>query len=267
LSTICFCRDLNVLSEEDWLEVKQAIEILHIFNEVTIEISSEKTVSVSKIPVFVHTMHRHISSEKFPDQDLKPACSSMIVVLRKELTERFDGYEDMEIIAQATLLDPRFKKFGFYSTDKYKKTLEHLRNRLKFSVSQPVNPVVFAPQSQHTVHSVSSSSNPSSLWAEFDLGVQENIRQQDPRAAVVLEIDRYIKEPLIPRTEDPLKWWKSRQAVYPTLYNFVKKRLCIPATSVPSERIFSRAGQVLTEKRNRLKGAKVSKILFLSSNI
>ncbi|KAH0814975.1 hypothetical protein GEV33_007817 [Tenebrio molitor] len=198
-------RDLNVLSEEDWLEVKQAIEILHIFNEVTIEISSEKTVSVSKIPVFVHTMHRHISSEKFPDQDLKPACSSMIVVLRKELTERFDGYEDMEIIAQATLLDPRFKKFGFYSTDKYKKTLEHLRNRLKFSVSQPVNPVVFAPQSQHTVHSVSSSSNPSSLWAEFDLGVQENIRQQDPRAAVVLEIDRYIKEPLIPRTEDPLK--------------------------------------------------------------
>ncbi|EFN86513.1 hypothetical protein EAI_02075, partial [Harpegnathos saltator] len=35
------------------------------------------------------------------------------------------------------------------------------------------------------------------------------------------------------------------------------------ATSVPSERLFSKAGLILTQQRNRLKGRLLSQLLFL----
>jgi len=40
--------------------------------------------------------------------------------------------------------------------------------------------------------------------------------------------------------------------VYPPLFQLMKKQLCILATSVPCEQIFSKAGQTITEKRSRL---------------
>ena len=42
--------------------------------------------------------------------------------------------------------------------------------------------------------------------------------------------------------------------------------LAIPATSVPSERLFSSAGNVFTKKRNRLNQNNLHNILFLREN-
>jgi predicted nucleic acid-binding Zn ribbon protein len=47
----------------------------------------------------------------------------------------------------------------------------------------------------------------------------------------------------------------------------VKKRLCVVATSIPCERIFSKAGQILSEKRSRMKSSKLLMILFLNANL
>jgi len=41
----------------------------------------------------------------------------------------------------------------------------------------------------------------------------------------------------------------------------------VPATSVPSERVFSKAGQVLTQRRSRLTTSKVEKIIFIQANL
>lgn len=44
------------------------------------------------------------------------------------------------------------------------------------------------------------------------------------------------------------------------------KYLCVPATSVPSERIFSKAGQIVSDKRSRIKPKNVDMLLFISQN-
>ena len=42
--------------------------------------------------------------------------------------------------------------------------------------------------------------------------------------------------------------------------------LCIPATSVPSEQLFSHAGDTITKKRNRLKADNVELLVFVGDN-
>lgn len=65
---------------------------------------------------------------------------------------------------------------------------------------------------------------------------------------------------------DLLAFWKSVSAQYPWLSSLARKVLCIPATSTPSERVFSVAGQVLRAKRSRLHPLTVDKVIFVHDN-
>ena len=49
-----------------------------------------------------------------------------------------------------------------------------------------------------------------------------------------------------------LPWWKQKQGMYPTLAALAKKYLAIEATSVASERLFSKARRITTGDRNGL---------------
>ena len=43
--------------------------------------------------------------------------------------------------------------------------------------------------------------------------------------------------------------------------------LCIPATSVPSERLFSKAGEMVSHRRSCVKPDTIKKVLFFNKNI
>ena len=48
---------------------------------------------------------------------------------------------------------------------------------------------------------------------------------------------------------NPLSWWEREQPTFPILVQLAVEFLCIPATSAPSERVWSQAARVLTTKR------------------
>ena len=73
---------------------------------------------------------------------------------------------------------------------------------------------------------------------------------------------RYKAEETLDLDDNPLKWWKDRDKLYPILSDLSCKRFSQPATSVPSERIFSCAGNVITEKRKRLLAQNVNRLIF-----
>ena len=58
------------------------------------------------------------------------------------------------------------------------------------------------------------------------------------------EVDASFEERPISRKENPLAWWKSNSSRFSRLSNSAKTFLAIPATSTPSERVFSVAGIV-----------------------
>jgi len=70
----------------------------------------------------------------------------------------------------------------------------------------------------------------------------------------------------LPITACPLQWWNSNQSLFPTLSQLARQYLGVVATSVPSENLFSKAGEIVTKKRSRLGTKTVGVIAFLNGN-
>jgi hypothetical protein len=66
--------------------------------------------------------------------------------------------------------------------------------------------------------------------------------------------------------DDILHWWKQQLDTFPNLAKLAQGILAVPATSAPSERVFSIAGLVLQAKRSALAPHRVDKIIFVHNN-
>lgn len=90
---------------------------------------------------------------------------------------------------------------------------------------------------------------------------------KDLTERVQLELKNYRAEPLLPLNSCPLIWWQANQDKYPLLAVVARYMLAIPATSVPSERVFSTAGDVVTSQRSTLNSDNVDILVFLKKNM
>ena len=75
------------------------------------------------------------------------------------------------------------------------------------------------------------------------------------------------RECVIVHTDDPFEEWNKIKHKYPILACVACSILCIPATSVTCERVFSAAGQIVTKKRSKLSPEHVNQLLFLHQNM
>ena len=74
-----------------------------------------------------------------------------------------------------------------------------------------------------------------------------------PHEIVANELRKYEAEDPDPLDSlEPLKWWKAREQQLMYLSRLAKQVLCITASSVPSERLFSSAGNLVHERRSCL---------------
>ena len=66
---------------------------------------------------------------------------------------------------------------------------------------------------------------------------------------------------------NPLGWWKQNCVEYPCVANLARRFLVIPATSAPSERIWSHAGRILSLCHARLKEEVVGHMMLIKENL
>lgn len=240
-------KPVELFTFEEWQVLKELCNILRPFNEITIEMSAEKFTTVSKLIVLIRGLQSFLSKKKSENNII--IISTLLERFINNVTKRFHRLEYNEILAISTFLDPRFKSKGFTDT-----------GALKY-VKDKIYSMYFIPSSDISSPQKNAENN-NSIWNEFDQ--RTNVKTNTSKC--IIELNNFAHESIVERKSDPLEWWKSHETVYPGLSAIAKKYLPIVATSVPSERVFSTAGQVLTDRRNSLSSENVEKILFLHFN-
>lgn len=100
----------------------------------------------------------------------------------------------------------------------------------------------------------------------LDILLGDEDTQESNEETVKNELLQYLADKPPSRDNQPLLWWKTNEHRFSRLTKVARSWLCIPATSTPSERLFSKAGSVVSKKRNSLKPKNVDVILFSNSN-
>ena len=104
--------------------------------------------------------------------------------------------------------------------------------------------------------------------------IEANVRTREASAGQVTAEDilnNYLNAPL--EVKKCLTFWKEYEQkaegnkIMKALARLAKQYLTPPPTSTDVERLFSVAGNILTDDRNRLLPANVEKILFMRENI
>ncbi len=97
------------------------------------------------------------------------------------------------------------------------------------------------------------------------------------RAVCESKLDRYLHDvinkgacPMYDENDafnDILKWWKENCAKYPYVANIDCKYLAIPATSAPSERVWSRLARILSLRCAHLSDDLVGRMMYMKENL
>ncbi len=108
----------------------------------------------------------------------------------------------------------------------------------------------------------------SGLWDSFDAEVKKQGSSTKVQDCSDMDLRNYFSLPCEGRETDPLKWWaREGKSLFPRLYLLATKYLSIPATSVPSERVFSTAGDIISRKRNRIGEEGARMLICLHKNL
>ncbi|XP_065138382.2 E3 SUMO-protein ligase ZBED1-like [Paramisgurnus dabryanus] len=85
--------------------------------------------------------------------------------------------------------------------------------------------------------------------------------------SIRMELTVYLQTTEVDSDTDPLDWWRCHQTNFPRIAKLAQQYLCIPATSAPSERVFSTGGNIVTCHRAALKPDAVDRLVFLAKNL
>ncbi|KAL3058041.1 hypothetical protein OYC64_010257 [Pagothenia borchgrevinki] len=76
----------------------------------------------------------------------------------------------------------------------------------------------------------------------------------------------YKAMPRIVTSDDAAAWWWNMRTTYPCLSDMAFSYLCVQASSTPSERVFSTAGDTICAERSRILPEKADMLVFLNKN-
>lgn len=179
--------------------------------------------------------------------------------LKDQFTKRFEKIEQVSLLAIATILDPRFKNINFIN---------------KVACSQAINKITKIINRKVTGTSVNcqneqkdSCNNDSAIFWSYhenlvSLNISKQIVNQNPEQ-MPDDFRYYLNQPPIKMDDSAIKYWNIARDSH--LKTLAIKYQSLIATSVPSERLFSKAGRIMTEERNRLTSDHLNQLLFLNS--
>ena len=93
------------------------------------------------------------------------------------------------------------------------------------------------------------------------------IDDDQARDVIQSEMRAYEGETPLKSSGNPLEWWGKSAYKYPNMAQLARRYLCVPGTSVRSERVFSTAGIIVNKQRSALDPENVDRLVFLANNL
>ncbi|KAL3991353.1 troponin I, fast skeletal muscle [Sarotherodon galilaeus] len=217
--------------------------------EFTDSLSGESYVSVSYLKPMLHLFRTQILK---PSEDETQLTKDLKMTVMAYLDEKYNDQITNELLDVATLVDPRFKvqyiNAEHVDAIKMRAVSEMFRHCSQTQRKQKMK------KQRKSLGSFFKKSHPTST------GITE-------KETVEKELEKYGLAPDADSEMDPLEWWKINDRSFPRVSCLAKHYLCIPATSSPSERVFSTGGNIVTCHRAALKPEAVDRLVFLSRNL
>jgi hypothetical protein len=259
-----------VPSAEEWKFARELCDRLKLFYDVTELLSGTRYVTANlyfpKICNILLTIRRWLSSDI-------PKIEEMSVKMKEKFNKYWSDVHGLMAVAAA--LDPRYKLH----------LLKALFLKIHGSVSEAdesVNKVKdlmcnLVLEYQDTVEDVAQTDgaqtrprNPTQIGDEDWMDTFDDYMSQQPVATstyVRTELDLYLEEPLLPRTQDLdiIQWWQVAGLKYPTLRKIARDVLAIPVTTVASEAAFSTSGRIISPHRSRLAPSMVEALMCMQA--
>ncbi|AVK75720.1 hAT family C-terminal dimerization region domain containing protein [Pandoravirus neocaledonia] len=260
------------LTSAQWSLVEQLATVLEPLNDSTEILSYQRLPTLGAgMPIVSRAIHHHL---KVDDED-DPIVATFKDDISLDLTRQWNilNGQASETLLLAVYLDPRFKTFYFIEDrrardDRVDKAAEKIAALVQSNANRAVR--ALRPASGAYANKIERALGPDAIGA-----LPPAADKTDDQAA---ELEAYRRKPVVPsflpqtdpnmspKMFDPLLWWKQRETKYPSLAPLARRYLSITATSVPSERVFSKSGWIVNKRRCTLSDEHVSLLVFLSCN-
>ena len=268
--------------------MRDLVSVLSSFKQVTTRLSAETVSTASLILPTLLKLLNVILQEHDDDNNFTKEVKSAI---KNDLASRYQEDHVRKFLQISAFIDPQFKHLSFLEASKIEETIKLIHTECMSVASRRVVPVKHETPCKEKTLPTDTEPNPQpiqSLEQSAEQLLPKKIKLEETEltdddffADIVItkvekkevplhqqisnEIERYREEQVF--TKDPLHWWKNNSFKYTYLSRVAKRLLCVPASSVPSERIFSLAVIVLAMQRANLAPENVDKILFLNKNM
>ncbi|XP_054623684.1 E3 SUMO-protein ligase ZBED1-like [Dunckerocampus dactyliophorus] len=270
-------RYLDTLDSCDIRDAEDLVKLLYPLKTATTVLCEEKRPTVSLIAPLKSMIEQSMTPN---DGDSTTVSDTKTAILRN-IADRYSG-DAYNYLLECTALDPRFRTLPQLDSDQCEAVFLRVQNKAKQLQQNQTTAWERAEEAAGGAHCHAygredavktepevTEPAPKKTALEDLLG---NSFSSDPEQYNRLEraereMQNYRKEPSIPLSSCPLKWWRENCGQYPLLSYLAKACLSVPATCVPSERIFSTAGDTVSAQRSQLLPENVNMLIFLKKNM
>ena len=242
------------LKPDQWDLLLQLVVVLKPLQVATTALSLDQNVSSSLIhPVVNGLVNCHL---KVRESDLA-MVKRFKEVVTGEVLQRFPFHPESVAVLSAAL-DPRYHHLDFLSDQERNQVHDVILDKVEALYEHTEQDTCIQPQAKKRREEETAMS--------FLLGKSSRCNS-DSIPLWKKEFMQFQNEPQTHHDSDALVWWKMNSKRFPILARLAKRYLCVPATSVPAERIFSAAGLVISNKRSSLTPENADMLIFLNKNL
>lgn len=246
------------------LDVLEAVnKALSPLMEFTDALSGEEYVTISFVKPILHILNSRVLAEEEDDVELTKTIKTSIL---EYLKGKYSDPTTEKLLDTASFVDPRFKTtyisahHVYTIQEKVKKEMESAAAVHRESSTESTEPSTSSTEAKKPKRSLGS-------FFKGSEATPSPVPTLSLHQTIEAELSSYLVSPMLDSEGNPLEWWRKHHVYFPTLSKVAKKYLCIPATSSPSERVFSSGGNIVTCLRSCLKPEKVNMLVFLSKNL